>query len=223
MKKRKQPEQGRPEFNNNPFSSLKKLKPAITAPPQQPAKMPARKVQREDEEELFQRAMSGARRLAEETEETPAAPKRRPEEKRPAGDPEEQRQFLQAIQKMGSTLRVPQTEEELDELPRRSASNRMKQLKRGALRISGELDLHGCLREEALMKLKQFLAEAQGREQKTVLIITGKGINSPEGPVLQGAVADWLREKGQGLVAEFGPAPRDKGGSGAFVVFLKSK
>ena len=56
-----------------------------------------------------------------------------------------------------------------------------------------------------------------------MLVITGKGINSAEGPVLQGAVADWLREKGRGLVAEFAPAPRDKGGSGAFVVFLKNK
>jgi len=54
-----------------------------------------------------------------------------------------------------------------------------------------------------------------------VLVITGKGINSPEGPVLQGAVAGWLRQQGKGMVAEFSPAPRDKGGSGAFVVFLK--
>ena len=45
---------------------------------------------------------------------------------------------------------------------------------------------------------------------------------SAEGPVLQGAVSHWLSERGKGMVAEFAPAPREKGGSGAFVVFLKS-
>ncbi|HWR73104.1 MAG TPA: DNA mismatch repair protein MutS, partial [Nitrospirota bacterium] len=33
----------------------------------------------------------------------------------------------------------------------------------------------------------------------------------------------WLREQGKGMVAEFAPAPRDKGGSGAFVVFLRRR
>ncbi|HSC70120.1 MAG TPA: Smr/MutS family protein, partial [Candidatus Methylomirabilis sp.] len=55
------------------------------------------------------------------------------------------------------------------------------------------------------------------------LVITGKGLNSPAEPVLQGAVAGWLRDKGKGMVAEFAPAPRQMGGSGAYVVFLKEK
>jgi DNA-nicking Smr family endonuclease len=56
-----------------------------------------------------------------------------------------------------------------------------------------------------------------------VLVITGKGINSPEGPVLQRVVAEWLRKEGKGTVAEFAPAPREMGGSGAFVVFLRKQ
>ena len=98
----------------------------------------------------------------------------------------------------------------------------MRQLKRGTIKITEELDLHGFMKDEALVRLDHFIASAFGRGQKAVLVITGKGINSPEGPVLQGAVAAWLREKGKGLVAEFAPAPRDRGGSGAFVVFLRS-
>jgi DNA-nicking Smr family endonuclease len=35
-------------------------------------------------------------------------------------------------------------------------------------------------------------------------------------------VAAWLREQGRGMVVEIAPAPRDKGGSGAVVVFLKA-
>jgi DNA-nicking Smr family endonuclease len=99
----------------------------------------------------------------------------------------------------------------------------MRQLKRGAIRISQELDLHGFLKDEALKRLERFLANAFSLGQEAVLVITGKGINSPEGPVLRGAVAECLREKGKTLVAEVSKAPREMGGSGAFVVFLKKK
>jgi DNA-nicking Smr family endonuclease len=127
------------------------------------------------------------------------------------------------MQKIGATLKAGPKDRDQDEEAPRSASGRMKQLKRSAISISEELDLHGYLRDEALARLEQFLAGAYHRGRKAVLVITGKGINSPEGPVLQGAVAEWLRSKGKGIVAEYAPAPRDKGGSGAFVVFLKNR
>ena len=99
----------------------------------------------------------------------------------------------------------------------------MRQLKRGTIRISGELDLHGFLKDDALRRLEHFIASAYARGLQAVLVITGKGLNSPDGPVLPGAVAAWLREQGKGMVAEFLPAPRDRGGSGAIVVFLKKR
>jgi DNA-nicking Smr family endonuclease len=108
-----------------------------------------------------------------------------------------------------------------DEPLRPLAINRMRQLKNGALRIDLELDLHGLTREEALVSLSSFVAGAYKRGQKAILVITGKGNNSPAEPVLQSAVASWLREPGKKMVAEFAPAPRQMGGSGAFVVFLK--
>jgi DNA-nicking Smr family endonuclease len=106
---------------------------------------------------------------------------------------------------------------------RQAASNRLRELKRGAIRIGLELDLHGLTREEALTSLACFISGAYNRSQKAVLVITGKGNNSPEEPVLHGAVAGWLRDRGKGMVAEFAPAPRQLGGGGAFVVFLKDK
>jgi DNA-nicking Smr family endonuclease len=99
----------------------------------------------------------------------------------------------------------------------------MRQLKRGAIRIDYELDLHGLTREEALESLAAFVTGAFNRGQTAVLVITGKGNNSPGEPVLVGAVAGWLRDRGRGMVAEFAPAPRQMGGGGAFVVFLKEK
>ena len=98
--------------------------------------------------------------------------------------------------------------------------NRLRQVKRGVVSVEYQLDLHGLKREEALTALPRFLRSALDKGQKAVLVITGKGNHSAEEPVLQHAVASWLREAGRELVLEFAPAPRELGGSGALVVFL---
>ncbi len=101
------------------------------------------------------------------------------------------------------------------------AGNRLRQVKRGVVSVSHQLDLHGLTREEAMEALPRFLHSAQQKGQKAVLVITGKGNHSPEEPVLHQAVASWLRDAGRGIVLEFAPAPREMGGSGAYVVFLR--
>jgi DNA-nicking Smr family endonuclease len=127
------------------------------------------------------------------------------------------------MKSIGTATFRDETQQQEDDGPRRSASNRMRQLRRGTIKISSELDLHGFIKEDALGRLEGFLFSAAAGGRQAVLVITGKGINSPEGPVLQRAVAEWLRTKGRGIVVEFHPAPRDRGGSGAFVVFLRSR
>jgi DNA-nicking Smr family endonuclease len=102
------------------------------------------------------------------------------------------------------------------------SGNRLRQVKRGVVSVEHQLDLHGLRREEALTALSRFLKSALHKGQKAVLVITGKGNHSSEEPVLQQAVASWLREAGREQVVEFAPAPREMGGSGAFVVFLRS-
>jgi DNA-nicking Smr family endonuclease len=98
----------------------------------------------------------------------------------------------------------------------------MRQLKRGSIGISETLDLHGYVKDEALQRLARFISNAYHRGSKAVLVITGKGLNSPDGPVLQGSVDAWLRDQGKAMVVEVAQAPRDKGGSGAVVVFLRT-
>ena len=159
-------------------------------------------------------------------EETPAAvPKTKTAAPSPASRAErDERIFLEAMRNIGAvTNHAFEDEDDPDAEYQRSPSSRMKRLKRGTLRISEELDLHGYLRDEAIGQLGRFIADAFHRGLQAVLVITGKGINSPDGPVLQGAVAEWLRTAGKGMVVEFSPAPRDMGGSGAYVVFLKKR
>lgn len=101
------------------------------------------------------------------------------------------------------------------------SGNRLRQVKRGIVSVEYQIDLHGLTREEALTALPGFLRSARRTGQKAVLVITGKGNHSVEEPVLQKAISSWLRSAGLEHVLEFAPAPREMGGSGAFVIFLR--
>ena len=225
MKKTKKPhQQEKPkEFHATPFKALKGVRVEAAAPPRpQPSRPPEPPAPEADDDLVFLRAMMDVHRLGGKPAAKPGGPRQAAPQPRRI-DEEERRQFLEALDKLHLdvtfTEELPDDVEPLRPLP----VNRMRQLRRGAIRIDYELDLHGLTRDEALDSLAAFIASAYNRNQKGVLVITGKGNHSPEEPVLQGAVAGWLRQKGKDLVAEFAPAPRQMGGGGAFVVFLKEK
>ena len=223
MKKRKPSERPQADFKNTPFKSLKGVAPSTAVPAKQPTPPQVRKQadsNDEDDTSLFLRAAEGAKRFGPAPDSPPVTAGQIPG-KTAVRAPEDGQLFLAAMKKIGTAFHETLPEQEPEEAGRRSPTSRMRQLKRGSVRISQELDLHGFLKDEALSRLEQFVVDARSRGQQAVLVITGKGINSPEGPVLQGAVAAWLRNKGKGFIAEFSSAPRELGGSGAFVVFLK--
>lgn len=225
MKKRGKKEQKKKEtvkeFATAPFKGLKAFsaetaspsaKEATTTPPV------AGIAEENDESGLFMRYVEGVTRLHKPVQKSNSSSTKK-EEPRSINE-EDSQLFLSSLSGMDVTFR--------DEFPdmkplRPIATNRMRQVKNGSIRIDLELDLHGLTRDEALTSIAQFMSSAYNRAQKAVLIITGKGNNSPAEPVLHGAVASWLREAGKRMVAEFAPAPRNMGGSGAFVVFLKEK
>lgn len=223
MKRSKNLKQASGGFNNNPFKSLKSFKPAADDSRENKITTPKRKEKADDDTALFLRAVQGVRTVKHRFADQQDAMKCKVVEQLRGEEKDEQRLFLQAIRKISDTFSDEPQKTDEDEPGRRSTSSRIRQLKRGTITLSKELDLHGYVKDEALRRLEQFISGAYRNGQRAVLVITGKGINSVEGPVLQGAVTTWLRGKGRGMVAEFAPAPRNKGGSGAFVVFLKSK
>ncbi len=135
----------------------------------------------------------------------------------PAGDEE---LFAAALGKLDTVFTDQYPD---DEQPVASAPRRMKQLRRGNLRPEATLDLHGATRSEAQTKVRYFLEDAVYHGLKVVLIITGWGRGSGGGePVLRGGIEQYLDGAGRALVAEWGRAPKQYGGDGALVVFLKS-
>jgi DNA-nicking Smr family endonuclease len=98
---------------------------------------------------------------------------------------------------------------------------RMKQLQRGRIKIEARLDLHGLTRIEALERAGHFLDNAAFHQLQAVLIVTGKGAHSSDGPVLRDALEAYLQANPHRAVVEWGRAPREHGGAGALVVFLR--
>lgn len=96
----------------------------------------------------------------------------------------------------------------------------LRQLRRGAIRIEAELDLHGLNRDKARVAVAGFLADSRERDRRCVKIIHGKGHGSPNsGPVLKRELDGWLRKLRE--VLAFCSARPEDGGSGAIYVLLR--
>jgi len=96
-------------------------------------------------------------------------------------------------------------------------------LVRGEFPISAHLDLHRMPLEEARRAVDEFLVQQQKRGHRCVLLVTGKGKNSPGGQgVLREHVPQWLaRGPSARRVLAFASARPCDGGLGALVVLMR--
>jgi DNA-nicking Smr family endonuclease len=105
-------------------------------------------------------------------------------------------------------------------------------LERGQLAVEARLDLHGMRQREAHVALRRFLKSAQGKGQRHVLVITGRGTEpdaqrsfyeADERGVLRHAVPHWLEQPDLApLVVSYSEAPRRLGGEGALYLRLRA-
>lgn len=230
-KQKEQPPKTEVPFRTTPFAALKGVVVDTRPPAPEPViSQPKTTPPEQSSDDLFLQAMSGVRRL----DATPAAQKITTDKGSrlrdvpvtpatktlPRDEVVARKTFLKEVERLQLDVRFEDHLPEDDEL-RPLTGNRLRQLKRGIIQLDRQLDLHGLTREEAVESLSPFLQAARNAGEKAVLIITGKGTHSAEGPVLQQVVAAWLRDQGRELIAEYAPAPRELGGSGAYVVFLR--
>lgn len=221
--------QGSKSFQHSPFKALKgvavaeekSLADKTAAVPDAPAAPVA-----EDDAAAFAREMAllGVdRRTTDgwERESAPPVVEATTGAEQAAPELSDEELFHASLGQMDSRFReeIPlQGEEEAAASPRR-----MRQLRQGKRSPEARLDLHGMTRQEARDKVRFFLEDAVFHGFKTVLIITGRGKGSAEGPVLREFMEGYLSRAARAWVVEWGRAPARYGGEGALVVFLKGR
>ena len=95
-------------------------------------------------------------------------------------------------------------------------------LRRGSYPIEARLDLHGLTQAEAHSRLGAFLANAQARGHRCVLVITGRGLRT--GGTLRAMTPQWLEaDPNRARVLSYAQAQLHHGGEGALYVLLRRR
>ncbi len=222
-KKKKNIKTSKNEFNSDPFKHLKGFafssaekdedtSPVVKIKPEAPksfsAEMEMLGVQRLNQGEDLEEEFGNSFLIGEEATSESA-------------DQSDEELFLSALGELTVSFQ--------DQLPDETITpqaepRRMKQLKQGRVTPDAFLDLHGCKRVEVAAKISHFLNNSFHHGHLTVVIITGKGLHSEGGvAVLRDEAEQFLTTECAALVSEWGRAPKQYGGNGALVVFLRKK
>lgn len=96
-------------------------------------------------------------------------------------------------------------------------------LENGVFAVRSHVDLHGMALDDAKQTVDEFLTDCQRRGERCVLVITGKGRNSPgQIGVLRQGIPEWLaRGPSARRVLAFVTARQCDGGEGALYVLLR--
>lgn len=99
----------------------------------------------------------------------------------------------------------------------------MNRLREGGYSAEANLDLHGLNSSQAFEALRVFIRNAWLKDLRSVLIVTGRGRNSPDGqPVLRQKLQSWLtKEPFKRVVMAFCTAKPHDGGPGSIYVLLR--
>ncbi|KKC35146.1 hypothetical protein WH87_18590 [Devosia epidermidihirudinis] len=146
----------------------------------------------------------------------PVAPTKAPPKRKPPRQP-----FLAPYQAPLPTTSVP--DKAVDPAIR-------KKVGRGRIEIDARIDLHGMTQNEARASLHHFVHARFARGDRTVLVITGKGIKTDndymaamsQRGVLRTMLPIWLSEPSLSpMVSGWSVAARGHGGEGAWYVRLR--
>ncbi|WAC08111.1 MAG: Smr/MutS family protein [Thermodesulfobacteriota bacterium] len=213
------------------FNGLKVIKKkcpvSLTSTPPAKAKNNVEHFQNpESEQGLFEEAMADVTPLARDADnekkliiKEPAAPVT------VSDDPTaEVISRLTNLVEKGEGFLVSQTPEYMEGIGYNVKPEIAERLHRGDFALDAHLDLHGFNVEKAKEVFDFFLKEAIRTGKKSVLIVHGRGLSSPEEPVLKTKVREWLtRGFWRKWILAFTSARPCDGGAGATYVLLRER
>ena len=171
----------------------------------------------DDDDDLFRRAMSGAKPL--QSDQRAAGSLKKPKPKARFSLADEQAALRESLFDDVDTMESGHAENLRFHRPA-VGRRAMRKLARGNFSIQAEIDLHGMTVAEAEPRLADFIDSCARSAQLCVRVIHGKGLGSGErGPVLKMSVNRWLRQ--WDTVLAFVSARQVDGGTGAIYVLLE--
>lgn len=197
---------------NELFADARSSSPAVTPD----AELDAEPVS--EAEALFAKAMRGVKPVSAKGREvtTPAGGGRQPQTRDPA-------QALRDVLEGRVEFALHHTDEYMEGFVVGVDPLVLARLRAGQYSPEKHLDLHGMNGRQAYEALSWFIREAYQRGLRTVVVVTGRGRNSPDGiGVLRPLLQRWLsREPFKRVVLAFCTARPGDGGPGAVYVLLR--
>jgi DNA-nicking Smr family endonuclease len=173
---------------------------------------------REQDEGLFAKAMQGVNPMEGKGRELPLKPKNGFR-----AAPDEETDYLKAFLEGKIEFALEYTDEffqghvvNIDPLV-------TAKLRAGQYSPEASLDLHGQNAEQARTTLMNFIRHAYNKGQRSLVVVTGRGKNSPGGlGVLRKSMQEWLtRNPLKRVVLAFCTAKAKDGGTGAVYILLR--
>ena len=168
--------------------------------------------------EIFEKAMSGVDPL-EQKGGRDVAPGPPPPRSAMTRLEEDWNKYLEQFVKGDIEFELEYTDEYMFGQTKGLDQKAWNQLKNGALSVEGHIDLHGLNSDQARDGLLFFLRESYLQGRRCVLVVSGRGLNSPGGlSVLKREIMAWLtRDPLRRVVLGFCTAPAPGRGRGRTV------
>ncbi|WP_432736375.1 Smr/MutS family protein [Maridesulfovibrio sp. FT414] len=175
-----------------------------------------------DDDQAFMDAMVGVTRMDKSTV---ALKKPKVEAYIDLKDEDDGKEYLSSLVAGKIEFEIEYSDEFMFGYVRGTDAKVFQKLKNGAFSHEAHIDLHGMNSDQAFDSLLFFIRESFLQGKRCVLVVTGRGKNSPGGhSVLKRDIQEWLtRDPFRRVVLAFSTAQPKDGGAGAIYVLLRKQ
>jgi DNA-nicking Smr family endonuclease len=180
----------------------------------------AQKISRKkSDDEIFREAMADVKEIKEFRKITPKKP---PKFRQPPTGKDNSLEILREIIQGERKINLSDTGEYIEWINPKIRKDISEKLHHGHFSVQDYIDLHGMTLSEAEEAFSSFFRGALNKKLFCVKVIHGRGLRSPNGPVLKQAFIRWLKGSYRKHVLAYSTAKDCDGGLGATYILLKS-
>ena len=177
----------------------------------------------DDDQKLFEKAMADVKPIAKEDriENTPLPS---PPASHENNEDYETLAYLKNLVNFGKGFVVADTPEYIEDTGYKVHPEITKRLHRGDFSIQAHIDLHGLNANDARSVFDTFLKNSLIMNKRAVMVVHGRGLSSPDHPVLKYKVREWLTYgQWRKWIMAFSSARLCDGGAGATYILLRQR